>query len=413
MTDASDKDATTPFPKAPTVTHSVYEEGVHMLFASDLSYSFTDLLILHTKEKIKLTIPEKFQERNLKRFEEVSWDLTEYNDGNGMSFAEILSFVEHNTEVLATAFDEPVFTFTRMLPERTRDHFAKEGKDLDGFFLTFNRCQQREYGLVYCVFKDTINKRAIVSFRGSRGGRDWPTNLNATLEGMLTPKKIKDRMKGRDKDRVLVHRGFYNYLFENRFVKGKQPYDRVIDDLRTVLEGEEGYSVYVTGHSLGGALATLFSFKLAGAGKMADFIPRPVSCMTYAAPLSGCSGFRTAFEHMEKDKLLRCLRVNNDGDIVPAIPPVSILRLRTLKHVGINLRLFKPPTGYLREHSSRRGSRTALRNSIFKPVWDVSNQHNRETHFTRMVDNKKELSSIKLDELYDDPEVVSRKFKPP
>ena len=49
-------------------------------------------------------------------------------------------------------------------------------------------------------------------------------------------------------------------------------------------------------YSLGGALATMFSFKLAGAGLKRDWVPRPLTCITYAAPFSGSSGYRDAFE---------------------------------------------------------------------------------------------------------------------
>ena len=47
-------------------------------------------------------------------------------------------------------------------------------------------------------------------------------------------------------------------------------------------------------HSLGGALAALFSFKLAG-GDEKD-IPKPVTCVTWAAPFTGSNNFRIAYE---------------------------------------------------------------------------------------------------------------------
>ena len=73
-----------------------------------------------------------------------------------------------------------------------------------------------------------IHKRAVVTFRGSKSpfsNRDRRTNLNAMPSTLLTPDKIAHRMRGRLRERVLVHRGFRNYLFRNRFVKGDQPYD--------------------------------------------------------------------------------------------------------------------------------------------------------------------------------------------
>ena len=103
-------------------------------------------------------------------------------------------------------------------------------------------------GFVSC----RINKRIIVTFRGSSGSfqttRDWQTNLNARAVSMRTPKKIKDTMKGVLQKRVLVHKGFYDYLFDNNRMDGKQRYDMIIDDIEAAMNGEEGYSVYITGH---------------------------------------------------------------------------------------------------------------------------------------------------------------------
>lgn len=56
-------------------------------------------------------------------------------------------------------------------------------------------------------------------------------------------------MKGKLKERLLVHNGFYKYLFDNdRMEDGKQRYDSVIADIETAINGEEGYSVVVSGH---------------------------------------------------------------------------------------------------------------------------------------------------------------------
>jgi hypothetical protein len=49
-------------------------------------------------------------------------------------------------------------------------------------------------------------------------------------------------------------------------------------------------------NSLGGALATMFSFKLSGAGPKRDWAPRPITCITYAAPISGASSYRAVTE---------------------------------------------------------------------------------------------------------------------
>ena len=100
-----------------------------------------------------------------------------------------------------------------------------------------------------------INKRIIVSFRGSQGffisTRDWQTNFNARVVGLKTPKQIRDKMEGILQKRVLVHRGLYEYLFKNEYtnIEGEpERYDKIIDDIKKAMNGEAGYSIYVTGH---------------------------------------------------------------------------------------------------------------------------------------------------------------------
>ena len=120
--------------------------------ASDLSYTLTDTVKLHNDGEFTLTIPEEFQEKNLERFRNDTWDLTEYHGGNGLSLAEILVFVEENADVLEKNIPQ---AFKRNMPQRLRDHFGKKGGDLSKMFLTFNRNENAEYGLVYAIMKDT------------------------------------------------------------------------------------------------------------------------------------------------------------------------------------------------------------------------------------------------------------------
>lgn len=61
--------------------------------------------------------------------------------------------------------------------------------------------------------------------------------------------RVSEKMEGIQKKRILVHRGFYNYLFNNSFIDGQQRYDNIIQDIRSVFEA--GYRVCVTGHRYG------------------------------------------------------------------------------------------------------------------------------------------------------------------
>jgi hypothetical protein len=71
-------------------------------------------------------------------------------------------------------------------------------------------------------------------------------------------------------------------------------------------------SIEVTGHSLGAALATLYTLENA----LTDKIPNPGLC-TFASPFVGDSTFATAFNGLG----LSSWRIANAPDIVPNLPP--------------------------------------------------------------------------------------------
>mmetsp|Transcript_13087 Transcript_13087/g.19095 ORF Transcript_13087/g.19095 Transcript_13087/m.19095 type:complete len:92 (-) Transcript_13087:27-302(-) len=90
--------------------------------------------------------------------------------------------------------------------------------------------------------------------------------------------------------------GFSNYLFGG-VSDGR--YDKIINLLKQVYDQDEfkDYELFITGHSLGGGLSQLLGFTLAGSPS-ADFIPKPVKCITYASPTVGNKHFYNHFQKM-------------------------------------------------------------------------------------------------------------------
>ena len=115
-----------------------------------------------------------------------------------------------------------------------------------------------------------------------------------------------------------------------------------------------------------------------------------------------------ASQNLERQGALRSLRVTNSEDIVPAIPNISLSKIQLMKHGGINLRLYSKK--FRLEHSSKKGFRNALRNSIFKPIWNGGEWHSLELYEERFEKIAKELKTKNLDDLYKDYKVVSKKF---
>lgn len=133
----------------------------------------------------------------------------------------------------------------------------------------------------------------VIVFRGTDRPRDWVTNLNyAQAEGY----------GGK------VHRGFAKAL--------DSIWDEVLHGVRTLRTGQQ--RVWITGHSLGGALATLTSQRLEGALE-------PHATYTFGQPRVGDIAFARAF-----GKTL--YRFVNNRDVVPNFPLPGIFN--RYRHVG-------------------------------------------------------------------------------
>ena len=99
--------------------------------------------------------------------------------------------------------------------------------------------------------------------------------------------------------------------------RGRTGVGPVLDRL---VEQNPGFKVYVTGHSLGGALATLFSFQLASNRKKYPGIPSPITCISFASPKIGDESFCKAFQYLEERGEIRHLRVANENEPVTMVP---------------------------------------------------------------------------------------------
>lgn len=107
-----------------------------------------------------------------------------------------------------------------------------------------------------------------------------------------------------------------------------------------------GYQLYITGHSLGGALATLFALEVAASRDSS--IVKPVTCISIASPKVGNMSFRRAFQALEKQHQIRSLRIANDKDIVTLLPDrgslscvyIMCCQANLFRHVGVELKLY-------------------------------------------------------------------------
>ena len=154
-------------------------------------------------------------------------------------------------------------------------------------------------GPVYAITINHTSKRVTIGFRGSVTTKDFICDWKTALRKIPNPLAGEHKSGG---EYIQVHHGFQEYLYdpmfdlENREGKiEKQPLIfHILEKVAKVFEEYPDYFLYTTGHSLGGALATLFAME-AGASKDPR-IKKPVTCITIASPRVGSLSFARTFQ---------------------------------------------------------------------------------------------------------------------
>lgn len=158
--------------------------------------------------------------------------------------------------------------------------------------------------------------RIVVAFKGTSSVQNARTDINVTKlyhptaasfeleKGELPsfmPRSIP-RPNCCKSDTPWVHKGFWTAYASVR--------DRVLQTLRQLLE-EESRTVVLTGHSLGGALATLCAFDVVN-----ELHTRQVAVTTFGSPRVGGNAFKRKYNHA----VPATFRIVNASDLISETP---------------------------------------------------------------------------------------------
>jgi hypothetical protein len=165
----------------------------------------------------------------------------------------------------------------------------------------------------------TSGNNLVISFRSTVSDDGWELTMNVLTDLKAYPTKIgfidESVPEAKEYGKINVHAGFHNeYLRYRESI------------LKSVIQHPDK-DIYVTGHSLGGALAILNAFDIA------VHTQRPVTVFTFGQPRVGGEKFRKAYEELVPDSY----RVVVDGDPIPRTPGSLI----DYEHVGKLLQLDK------------------------------------------------------------------------
>ncbi len=197
-------------------------------------------------------------------------------------------------------------------------------------------------------------KRINIIFRGSESLQDWYYDLN------IFKRKLDDKFQPTDYNNVHVHSGFFKQLTQNG------SYDTILDTIKLTLVEFHDYKLFISGHSLGGALCTLFGYLLSFE------IPNDIIVVSFASPRIGNSDWKNAFN--QKSNLTH-FRVTNHRDVVTAAPMFNY------KHVGHCIRVFDDCTKFYPNYSYNGWWEFSLFN-----CWRVSD-HMCDLYYQRLLKN--------------------------
>lgn len=192
--------------------------------------------------------------------------------------------------------------------------------------------------VVYSICCNRRQKRVSVVFRGTVNSHNWLMNLKFFMT--KHPNPIAEDYPGRE-ETLGFHTGYSLYMTRQRkddsLTKIEEIFQK-IDRVGRELAADGDYNLSITGHSLGGGLATILAF-YAATNQMFSKV-KTIRVFTYAAPRVGCYGFAQAFQHLEREGKIRMARFSNTHDLIPLIPFHGMDRMgRSYKHVGMHIRL--------------------------------------------------------------------------
>ncbi|RPA97725.1 alpha/beta-hydrolase [Choiromyces venosus 120613-1] len=143
------------------------------------------------------------------------------------------------------------------------------------------------------VARDDTRKTITVVFRGSKSLKNWFANVR------LLWKDASTFCSG-----CKLHSGFYNAFIE--------AFPPILASVNTLRAQYPSYKIAVTGHSLGGALATITATEFRRLGYTTELY-------TYGAPRVGNDKFSTFVSQSSGN-----FRVTHLNDPVPRLPPVAM-----------------------------------------------------------------------------------------
>ena len=355
-----------------------------------------------------------------------------------MSAQQVEPIIRRNKELLISKLrPSQLLTIKHILT----DDFLLKNVDLDVKHITIHHFgdDNADNECVYGILTNSEKKQVQLAFRGSITMQDWRTDAKAVSADLPNPLYDPDTAEDdadAQPETLGVHLGFRDYLYDatardlsfstarRRSTSDGSTVDRndatttkrnkiamILDQISDLLDAHPGYTLLLTGHSLGGALAQLTSLEAAVrfTSSTGDGARPPVTCVSIASPRVGDRYFRGAIQCLERQQRLRCLAVRNVFDLVPILPNRlfrgDCCRPNHFCQAGMQLVLKKRSFRIkYRDNDTLwiEFNRELKKFLIVFVCWPrMCKQHNYQTYLHRLVAQKRTLSKAYLNDFYE------------
>eukprot|EP00985_Skeletonema_marinoi_P013380 scaffold6613_cov158-Skeletonema_marinoi.AAC.7 len=175
---------------------------------------------------------------------------------------------------------------------RKQPKYFKEGSVMNNLIesgievVWFDDLSQND--VVYGICVNREEKKIIIAFRGTVNAHNWSMNFKFDTNEYRNPVKVN--YPGRE-DELSLHSGFALYLLRKRKDTGLSKMDEIFEKIEQIgkeVAPDGDYKLCITGHSLGGALATLCGFYCGSKPRFAHL--STIYIWTFAAPRVGTQG---------------------------------------------------------------------------------------------------------------------------
>eukprot|EP00555_Chaetoceros_dichaeta_P014941 CAMPEP_0198256354 /NCGR_PEP_ID=MMETSP1447-20131203/6289_1 /TAXON_ID=420782 /ORGANISM="Chaetoceros dichaeta, Strain CCMP1751" /LENGTH=538 /DNA_ID=CAMNT_0043942983 /DNA_START=79 /DNA_END=1695 /DNA_ORIENTATION=+ len=433
FTDRESTDRGASFTNAPPPP-SIFDDAATMICAALSVYVFADL-------------------RELARDSKTGISLEDFTPP--MTLVEVMQSIETNKEALKESMSPAAYEeMEEMSRTMVQLHSIKNGgimnailgKSEESLLVEFVDIEAQKR-LVHAITLNRSLKRITIAFRGSATKNDFITDSKIAQIKVDNPVHVLDK---RLPTTINIHSGFQGYLFAKNTETGKTRIEEILDSTKNLLRENPGYQLYCTGHSLGGALSSLFGFHAAADEEIAQLTTGPVRIFSVASPYVGNQKFLLAFQALERVKRLQHLRIANAEDVVTHMPfvapklglvsPIMALAqggaVNLYKHCGIKLHLnsstgddSKPlyQLSYTQDQSTdeqyamqitaafEEGKNfwNSFKQAVFnKDTETVAKYHSCTEYEFRLKACKKDLENKTLDDLYNDNDIIGNVLDP-